>query len=301
MRPTLRQLEYVVALCETLNFRKAAERCCVSQPSLSAQLQEIERVLGVRLFERDKRKVLLTAAGEAFAGAARRIIMDVDDLVQATANHRNPFAGTLRLGVIPTVAPYMLPAALPALRRQWPRLRLLLCEEQTHGLVERAARGDLDLLLLALEADLGPLESLALFTDPLVAVFSENHPLARSKRLRQADLAGQEVLVLGEGNCLRDQALSVCEAAGARGLPQVRAMSLPTVVQMARSGVGITLLPSLAITAELRGKKGLAWREFVEPRPARTVGLAWRKSSPHKEAFVRLGNLLRQIPGRFKQ
>lgn len=200
MRPTLRQLEYLVALAETLSFRRAAEATHVSQPGLSAQIRELETLLGVRLFERSRRRVLATAAGEAASGRARRILARVDDLADAARRHRSPLCGDLRLGVIPTVAPYLLPRALPAVRRRHPDLRLLLAEDQTPRLVERLASGRLDVLLLALETDLRASETRPLFRDPFLLAVPSDHRLAARKRVREADLADESVLLLEDGH-----------------------------------------------------------------------------------------------------
>ncbi len=294
---TLRQLEYVVALADTLSFRRAAEKCLVSQPSLSSQLQELERMLGVQLFERDKRKVLVTRAGEEFVKRARVVLLQVDDLAGSTASFKDPVAGAMHLGVIPTIAPYMLPVALPLLRERYPELRVLLCEEQTDGLVGLAARGKLDVLLLAMEADLGDLERRPLFTDPLVVVLPSDHVLCRKARLKAADLQGQDLLLLSEGHCLRGQTEPICRSVGACELAEVRAMSLSTLVQMVAGGLGLTLLPIIALDSELRGRKGLAFRPFSDPQPNRTVGLAWRRSSSshHEARFRLLGEVLKTV------
>lgn len=199
-RPTLRQLEYLISLAETLSFRRAAEATFVSQPGLSAQVQELERILGVRLFERSRRQVLATPAGEEAARRARDVLTRVDDLIDAARLHRTPLAGPLRLGVIPTVAPYLLPRALPAVRRRHPDLRLLLAEDQTPRLVERLDQGRLDVLLLALEADLGDSHTLELFRDPFVVAVPRGHRLAGRKRIRETDLQDEQVLLLEDGH-----------------------------------------------------------------------------------------------------
>ncbi len=294
MTPTLRQLEYLVALARTLNFREAAEACHVSQPALSAQIQQLEQLLGVQLFERDKRSVRITPAGEALTIRARVVLAGVDDLVGAARAFLEPLVGTLRLGVIPTVAPYLLPAALPAIRAEYPGLRLLLREDQTEHLLERLSSGDLDLLLLALEADLGEVHTEALFSDPFVLATPIDHGLARADGPVAVDALGDEgILLLEDGHCLRDQALSVCDGAGARELVEFRASSLNTLVQMVAAGEGITLLPSLAVRLETREGRGLATRAFDAPCPARTIGLAWRPGSPRADEFRLLGAHLR--------
>ncbi len=200
MRPTLRQLEYLVALADTLSFRRAAEASFVSQPGLSAQIKELEKTLGVSLFERNRRTVLETPAGKEASRRAREVLAAVDDLVDAASLHRAPLAGDLRLGVIPTVAPYLLPRALPMVRKKHPDLRLLIAEDQTPRLVARLAAGELDVLLLALEADLGDSETLPIFRDPFVLAVPTGHPLAARKRAREDDLTGETVLLLEDGH-----------------------------------------------------------------------------------------------------
>ena len=200
MRPTLRQLEYLVAVAEHLNFRRAAEQCAVTQPALSSQIAQLEKTLGVSLLERDRRRVLLTAAGEAQVSRAREILSRVDDAIQAARTHKEPLAGQLSLGVIPTVAPYLLPRSLPALHAHYPKLKLRLREDHTERLVESTLRGELDVLVLALEADLGELETMPLFEDPFRLAVPAGHPVAKRKTARETDLAGEPVLYLDDGH-----------------------------------------------------------------------------------------------------
>jgi LysR family hydrogen peroxide-inducible transcriptional activator len=291
MLPSLRQLEYAVAVADRRSFNAAARACHVTQPGLSAQVRQLEETLGVALFERSRRRVLVTPAGEDVVRRARAILAEAADLEEAARRRARPFVGLLRLGVIPTVAPYLLPRVLPAVRRAHPELRLRLDEGQTAALVESAWQGELDLVLVALEADLGGLATLALFRDPFVAAFPSGHPLARRKAIREADLGRAEILLLSDGHCLRDQVLGVCEAAGAAELGDVRASSLPTLVQMVAGGEGTTLLPRLALPVEGR-TPDLAIVPFRAPAPARTIGLAWRPSSPRADEFRALGALL---------
>ncbi len=200
MRPSLRQLEYLVAVADTLHFRRAAESVHVSQPGLSAQIQELERLLGVRLFERDRRRVLATEAGLAAAARARRVLAEVDRLVETARGHSEPLTGTLRIGVIPTVAPYLLPRALPAIRRAFPRLRALLHEDETPRLVEQLEDGSLDVLLLAMETDLGDAERRPLFSDAFLLAVPPGHRFATRRRLRESDLHDEELLLLEDGH-----------------------------------------------------------------------------------------------------
>jgi LysR family hydrogen peroxide-inducible transcriptional activator len=292
-RPSLRQLECLVALAEHLNFRQAAEASGVSQPALSAQISQLETRLGQKLFERDKRRVLVTPAGRELVERARAALAEIDTLVEAARVLQEPLSGTLRLGVIPTVAPWALPGALSAARERYPRLRLLLREERTADLVALAKKGELDLLLLALEADLADLERLPLYRDPFRVAVPQGHPLALRRTVREEDLRGEEVLLLEDGHCLRDQALSFCRGSGLRELADFRATSLGTLERMVASGVGLTFLPAMA-AAELGARDGLATVALPEGAAGRTIGLAWRKSSPRAKEFRALAELFRE-------
>jgi LysR family hydrogen peroxide-inducible transcriptional activator len=292
MRPSIRQLEYAVAVSEALSFRRAAEACHVSQPALSAQIRELESTLGVRLFERDRRRVLVTEAGQEVLRRARAVILAMDELVGTADRGGDPLTRTLRMGVIPTVAPYFLPRVLPRVRKRYPRLRLLLIEDRTPNLVRRLAEGELDLLLLALEADLGESETLPLFRDRFLLATPPGHSLAGRRSIREADLAGEEVLLLEDGHCLRDQALRVCKAGGAAEREDFRASSLGTLIQMVAHGIGVTLVPAMAGEGPSPPKSQLRLVPFARPRPYRTIGLAWRKTSPRKEEFRLLARVL---------
>jgi LysR family hydrogen peroxide-inducible transcriptional activator len=284
---TLRQLQYAVAVAEARSFRRAAEACHVAQPSLSAQIGELESALGVRLFERDRRRVLLTPAGEALVAHARRVLLDVDDMLHAARGHSDPLVGTLRIGVIPTVGPYLLPDVDPALRAAFPKLQLVWVEDKTESLVQQVERGELDAALLALEADLGELEHALIGRDRFLLAAAGDHALARAPGpLRLRDLRGQHVLLLDEGHCLRDQTLELCTTAGADELG-FRATSLSTLSQMAAGGTAVTLLPEIALDVENR-RGVLTIRPFCEPVPYRTIVLAWRKRSSLSAAMQRL-------------
>lgn len=288
---SLRQLQYVVAVADTLGFHRAAARCHVSQPTLSAQVQQLESVLGVRLFERDRRRVLVTAAGVDMVARARRVLVEVEDLIAAATRLHEPFAGTLRIGVIPTVAPYLLPEIMPKVGAKYPRLSLVFREEKTADIVRDLAEGTLDAGLLALEADIGGCAHAELASDSFVAAMPKGHPLARKRRLELSDLEGENVLLLDEGHCLRDQALTLCTKARAKET-SFRATSLATLAQMVSSGAGITLLPSLAVPVENR-RGQLEIRPFATPAPDRTIALVWRPSSPFAAAFEGLAKTLR--------
>lgn len=288
-RPSVRQLEYLLAVSDTLHFRRAAEAEGVTQPALSAQIQALEEVLGVQLFERTRRKVLPTAAGRAVAARARVVLQALDALVDAARADSAPLAGPLRLGVIPTIAPYLLPRILPGLRAEFPEMVLFLREEFTDTLLERLSQGELDLALLALPVDGAELESLPLFNDDFLLAVHGRHPLAKKKRVVERDLDGEDVLLLEDGHCLRTQALAVCSRAGAKEATRVRATSLGTLVQMVAGGLGVTLLPELSVAVEARSARGLVVVPFEDPAPTRQVGLVWRRASPRGAEFARLG------------
>lgn len=289
--PTLRQLEYLVAVADLRSFHRAARSCGVSQPGLSSQIQQLESLLELRLLERDRRHVLVTPAGEEVVRRARAVLAETRGLLEAARALQRPLSGTLRLGVIPTIAPYLLPRVLTRVRRRHAELRLQLLEAPTAELVARLARGELDLLLLALEAPLGDLETRTLFRDPFSVALPAGHRLAQRRRLRESDLRGEPVLLLDDGHCLREQALAVCRARGAEELGDFRASSLGTLVEMVRGGAGLTLLPEL--TLRLVGRHAdLAIVPFAPPVPYRTIGLAWRRSSGRTAEYALLAEAL---------
>lgn len=291
-RPTVRQLEYLVALGEALHFRRAAEAASISQPALSAQVQALEDLLGVQLFERTRRKVLLTRAGKEAVRRARLVLEQLDGLSDAARSALDPLSGDLRLGIIPTLAPYVLPRTLPRIRERFPALRLYLREEFTQRLLERLQAGELDLLLLALPVGGADLDSLLLFRDPFLLALPKDHALAQRASVREDDLQGHELLLLEDGHCLRDQALAVCARRGAREDQRFRASSLGTLVQMVSNGLGLTLLPEVAAPVEARSGEGVVLRPFEDPQPRRDVGLVWRRSSSRAEEFRLLGEEL---------
>ena len=276
---SLRQLQYAAAVAETLSFRGAAERCHVSQPSLSAQLAHLEGALGVRLFERDRRRVLATGAGKTLLERARRILRETDDLVQAAQQLGDPLAGQLRIGVIPTISSYLLPSVSPLLRRRFPKLRLAWIEDKTETLVHELEAGDLDAALVATEAPIGDVESEEIAKDPFVLALPRNHALAASHRPATLhDLRDASVLLLDDEHCFRDQALAYCSRGRVQEL-EFRATSLATLAQMVAGGAGVTLLPELAVPTESR-RAELYLRPLADPAPHRTIALVWRRQSP---------------------
>ena len=298
---SLRQLQYAVAVGESLSFRKAAEACHVSQPSLSAQLAQLEEALGVRLFERDRRRVLATAAGKELVDRARTVLLEANDLVAAARRAGDPLAGTLRIGVIPTMSPYLLPSATPALRIAYPRLTTVWVEDKTETLVRSLDAGALDAALLALEAEIGDVEHEVVAHDPFVLATRPDDPLGtKTTPAKAAELRDASVLLLDDGHCFRDQALAFCSSAKAHEL-EFRATSLPTLAHMVAAGAGVTVLPELAVSTEAQ-RAGLRVRAFATPVPHRTLALVWRKRSPLASALGKLASTIREAyPGRRKQ
>jgi LysR family transcriptional regulator, hydrogen peroxide-inducible genes activator len=286
---TLRQLQYIVAVADAASFRKAAEKCHVSQPSLSTQIAQIEHVLGVKLFERERRRVLLTGAGRDLVNRAREILVSVSDLSEAARRFVDPFAGTLRVGVIPTVSPYLLPKITPRLRARFDRLRVSWVEDKTETLLHALDTGTLDAALLALGDKMADLEQDVIAKDEFVLAAPPGHRLAQQTSPASGKyLRNESVLLLDDGHCFRDQALEVCAKAGAKEL-EFRATSLSTLVQMVAGGTGITLLPVLCVPTEVK-RANLHIRKFVRPVPNRTLALVWRKRSS-------LGSVLRALAG----
>lgn len=288
---TLRQLQYVVAVADRRSFRRAAEDCRVAQPSLSTQVAEVEAQIGVRLFERDPRAVRPTAEGAAFVERARALLVAAAELRDQATSMRDPLRRTVRVGVIPTVGPYLLPDVGPALRKAHPHLGVLWTEEKTAVLLERLHGGELDGAILADGPELSDLATLPLGKDPFVFAAAKGHPLAHGKKpLEPSALDGERVLLLDDGHCFRTQALSFCARAGAEEAGY-RATSLQTLVQMAAAGDAVTLLPSLAVPFENR-RGPLAVRPFGPRGPSRTLVLAHRPTSAARvalEAIARVG------------
>ena len=288
---TLRDLEYLVALAETRHFGRAAERCHVSQPTLSAQIRKLEDSLGVALVERRPRKVALTVAGEAVVERARRMLRDAEDIQALGRASQDPLAGQLRVGFIPTLGPYLLPRIAPRIARALPKLQLMLYEYQTASLLERTVRGELDLAILALPADTKGLVTRSLFAEAFLVAMPEHHRLTAKKRVKASDLRGEKLLLLEEGHCLRDQALEVCARVGTEE-QDFRATSLETLRQMVAAGLGLTLLPRLAAEGPFASARGLVVRPFAPPSPNRVIGAAWRRSSSRGKAIAAVCDLI---------
>jgi LysR family transcriptional regulator, hydrogen peroxide-inducible genes activator len=297
---TLRQLRYLTSLARHRHFGRAAADCAVTQPALSMQVRELEREIGAELVERRPGEIALTDIGLDVAERAEQILTATHDLVDF-ARHRDLLSGSLRLGIIPTLAPYVMPRVLPRLQAKYPLLRLEVRETQTKLLLEELSHGELDAVMLALPAEGADVETLALFDDAFLLAVPANDAWSARARVGVADVDQSRLILLEEGHCLRDQALAFCAApklaASSRDAPAgLGATSLATVMQMVANGYGVTLLPEVAIDAEGRDAR-LKLLRFAAPEPARTIGLAWRRTSPRKKDFVALGKVVREALG----
>jgi LysR family transcriptional regulator, hydrogen peroxide-inducible genes activator len=292
---TLRQLRYLSSLARHRHFGRAAEDCAISQPALSMQVRELEREIGAELVERRPGEIALTDTGLEVAQRAESILAATRDLVDFVG-HRDVLRGRLKLGVIPTLAPYVLPRMLPRLQAKYPRLRLEVRETQTKLLLGELARGELDAVMLALPVEAADVETLTLFDDAfLLAVPAADWTPARG-RVGIADVDEHRLILLEEGHCLRDQALAFCASKQSDAPAGLGATSLATVMQMVANGYGVTLLPQVAAEAEGRDDRVRLLR-FSAPEPARTVGLAWRRTSPRRKDFEALGKIITQAVG----
>ena len=290
---TLKQLRYLTALAEHRHFGKAAEACAVSQPALSMQIRDLEKDLGTGLVERRPGEVILTEPGAEVVRRAERVLAAARDLTEFARHSGRLLSGRLRLGVIPTLAPYVLPQILPALQRRFPELRVELRETQTRTLMDELARGTLDAVLLALPVEEGDIETLVLFEDPFLLAVPARDGRSDAARVDPRDIEQDRLILLEEGHCLRDQALAFC--APLREAPAgLGATSLSTVMQMVANGYGVTLLPKIALDVEQRDARVKLLR-FRDPEPARTIGLAWRRTSPRKADFAALGQIVREM------
>jgi LysR family hydrogen peroxide-inducible transcriptional activator len=282
----LKDLKYLVALADTGHFGKAAERTFVSQPTLSAQVKKLEEYLGVKLVERQPKNLQLTEVGRQVVVRARRMLDESEEIIALARSNTDPLAGQLKLALIPTVGPYLLPRVMRKLRKALPHLRLMLYEYQTESLLQRLRDGEIDLGILALPAPHDGLESRALYQEAFTVALPDHHPLAAKSTIKVQDLKGQTLLLLEDGHCLRDQALEVCSRIDVREAEDFRATSLETLRQMVVAGLGITLLPELAVEPPFGSQRGMTVRQFSKPAPTRTVGAVWRKSSTRAAAIA---------------
>lgn len=290
--PSLRQLGYLVELADRLNFRAAAEAQFVTQSTLSAGIKELETLLGVQLVERDRRRVRLTAVGEQVTARARDLLAGATDLVEVARSATAPLSGPLRLGAIPTIAPFLLPEVLPPLRRAHSDLKLYLREDLTERLLERLRAGTLDITLIALPYDTGDLHVRELFKDEFWFVAREDDPAAREKEITIRKLDTGEILLLEEGHCLRDHAITACGPRRGAWEAKVEATSLYTLIQMVEGGLGVTLLPEITLKAGILKGTQLIARPFAPPPPSRTLALVARRTSPRGRDVELLAELI---------
>jgi LysR family transcriptional regulator, hydrogen peroxide-inducible genes activator len=298
---TIRELRYLVALAEQGHFGRAAEECCVSQPTLSTQIKKLEGYLGVILIERNARSFSLTPIGQDIVAKARRIVRQVDDLLSTARTALGPLVGPLRLGVIPTLAPYFLPFLVPLVKRHYQRLQLVVHEDLTQHLVERLRNYEIDAALLALPLDGEDFEELPLFDEPFWLACPPGHSLAELETITQADLHDIPLLLLADGHCLRGQALAACGRLGdPEDLDEViddfRAVSLETICQLVAAGIGCTLLPALAALPSQQPKPSFVIRPLQSPNDSRRIGLIWRRGYPKAQELALLGDLIIDNP-----
>ena len=290
--PTIKQLRYLCAVVEHGHFGRAARACYVSQSTLSAGILELEEVLGASLIERNNRSLVLTGLGEEVVARARSLLVDVEELVALCQASAEPLGGRLRLGVIPTIAPFLLPGLLKALRDDYPNFKPFIREDLSDTLIEALQRGELDLLLLALPFTADAVETMELFSDAFFLASPPEHPLLARGQLDAADLKGQDLLLLEDGHCLRDHALEACKLRDSDYRAPYRATSLNTVVQMVASGIGVTLLPKMALEAGALVPPGVSVTPFDDTGVARTIGLMWRRKTPRRAEFRLFGDYI---------
>lgn len=281
----LKDLRYLVAVADARHFGRAAERCFVSQPTLSTQLKKLEDYLGVQLIERQPKRVTLTAAGEEIVARARRILDASDEVVTLARTHRDPLAGALRIAMLPTIGPYLLPGVAREIRKALPRLDLRLYEYTTAAMLTKLRAGEIDLGILAMPVDLDGLEARGLYDEVFTVAVPASHPLAKRATLRVQDIQDETLLLLEDGHCLRDQALALCSRVGVHEKQDFRATSLETLRQMVATGAGITLLPELATRGAYRHARGVVVVPFARPAPVRKIGAVWRKSTARLAAI----------------
>lgn len=289
----IKDLQYFVAVADLKHFGRAAQQCNISQPTLSMQLKKLEEYLGVALLERTNKQVMVTQAGQEIAARARHVLQGIKEIRELARAASSPFAGEFRLGAFPTLAPYFLPQVVPAIHKELPELKLLLVEEKTATLLEQLKSGMLDAALIALPVQDETLESVKLMEDPFLLVVSRRHRLAKHKTVTAADIRSEQLLLLEDGHCLREQALEVCSIMGLGEQQEFRATSLETLRQMVVTGVGITLMPQMA----KREGDGLVYIPFAGSIPSRTIGLVWRKTSARKHCTDRLTQIMTKAAG----
>ena len=293
--PSIRQLHYLLTLSEHLNFTRAAEACFVTQSTLSTGLRELEDLLGVKLVERDRQTVLMTPIGQEITQRARHILAATQDLVDSAAQMLAPMSGQLRLGIIPTIAPFLLPSAVSCLRERYPQLQLALREDLSARLIARLEDGQLDFALIALPYATGNLLVMPLFDDAFHVVAQKGDPEIRAKTIKASPELTRRLLLLEEGHCLRDHVLHACGKSASPSPLGMEATSLLTLLQMVESGLGIALVPEMVINSGLATRPGLQTRPLAPPVPTRTIALIARRSTPRLEEMRVLGDIFRTV------
>ena len=289
-QPTLKQLRYLCAVAQSLHFGKAAKACFVTQSTLSAGINELEQALGAALLERSNKQVLITDIGQKIVARSQHILSDIEALKEDAVRAQTPLSNPVRIGIIPTIAPFILPRVLPTLHQDFPDLQLLIREDLSENLANLLLQGELDVLLMALPYPVKNTTSYHLFNDPFVLAYPAGHPLGDVKQLRTRDLQGQDILLLENGHCLRDHALEACKLQSSQLSLAFEATSLHTIVPMVANGVGVSLLPEMAINEGiLAGTKNVATKEFSEAGVWREIGLLWRAKSPRESEYRLLG------------
>ena len=288
MSPSIKQLKYLCAVAEHRHFTKAADACFVTQSTLSAAIAELESQLDAKVFERNKKSVLITPLGEKLLKQARVILGDVEDFVALAKAHAEPLSGDLRLGVIPTIGPFLLPPMLTSLRRNFPKLKLFLKEEMSAQLERQLQQGQLDLIILALPYALPDMEVISLCKDEFLLCLPPGHAFEKLKQVEQGQLRGESLLLLEEGHCLRDHALEACQLKAAATDIVYQGNSLHTLVQMVANGLGLTLLPAMSVAADVLGDTHLSIKHFSNENVDREIGMAWRKTDPRRDDYLLL-------------
>jgi LysR family hydrogen peroxide-inducible transcriptional activator len=291
----LRDLEYLVAVEEERHFHRAAERCFVSQPTLSGQLKKLEEELGVLLIERTNRQVAMTEAGTVIVEHARKILAEAATIKDVATNYQDPMKGDIRVGIIPTIAPYLLPIIMPHLHNHFKDLKLWLYEYQTHTCLEKLRKAELDFLILALPIEKHEFKELNLFREPFRLAVNREQLLAKKKTLNLGDISKQKLLLLEEGHCLRGHIMDVCLVAGVQEQTEFQATSLETLRHMVGEGMGMTLLPELAVPRKTTKADTIRYIEFSDPKPTRQIGMLYRKNSYREETFNNISELIKSV------
>ena len=294
--PTMKQLEYLVALADTRHFGRAAERCHITQSTLSAGIRDLEAVLGTAVAERSNRHVLMTRVGTTIAGRAKALLREAEEVMEVARAGRAPMTGEMRLGVIPTIGPFLLPRVLPALRERFPELTIYLREEQTASVLARLEDGELDAALIALPCETGDLAVDDILEDEFLFACNRSHALAGAEAIPREALEGEQLMLLEEGHCLRGHALDVCGTGNTKARAQFEASSLHTLVQMVAAGIGVTLVPRIAVEARIARGTGISLAPLAAPA-SRRIGLAWRRTSLRAENFRIFAGALRELAG----